>query len=204
MKRHTSRDPIFAAIAEHQKVAAALMVAFKHKWRLEDKLGGKAYDGDDPKWIAAEKLKTRLGARDAAAFRLVRIKPTSPDGAIALLNFADIGADDVPPISDRAAKKLGAPFGCIVARARASGPSTSRAPRSRERAGERDNDSARSTPNGAAVLWARSPGLVFCIADERIAFRCRLRRHRRLARSLIVPTSSTKMAGVDSMLVCEA
>ena len=118
MKRHTSRDPIFAAIAEHQKVAAALMVALKHKWRLEDKLGGKAYDGDDPKWIAAEKAEDAAWrARDAAALRLVRIKPTTPDGAIALLNyFADIGADDVPPISDRAAKKLGAPFGCIVAR----------------------------------------------------------------------------------------
>ena len=88
------------------KVAAALMVALKHKWRLEDKLGGKAYDGDDPKWIAAEKAEDAAWrARDAAELRLVRIKPTTPDGAIALLNyFADIGADDVPPISDRAAK----------------------------------------------------------------------------------------------------
>jgi hypothetical protein len=118
MKRHTSRDPIFAAIAEHQKAAAALMVALKYKWRLEDKLGGKAYDGDDPKWIAAEKAEDAAWrARDAAALRLVRIKPTTIDGAIAMLYyFADIGADDVPPTSDRAAKKLGAPFGCIVAR----------------------------------------------------------------------------------------
>jgi hypothetical protein len=57
MKRHTPRDPIFATIAAHQKAAAALMVALKHKWRLEDKLGDKAYDGDDPKWIAAEKAE---------------------------------------------------------------------------------------------------------------------------------------------------
>jgi hypothetical protein len=34
-----------------------------------------------------------------------------------LLNyFADAGADDAPPLSDRAAKKLGAPFGCTIAR----------------------------------------------------------------------------------------
>jgi hypothetical protein len=52
-----------------------------------------------------------LAPRNAAALRLVGIKPTTIDGAIALLNyFADIGADDVPPISDRAAEKLGAPF----------------------------------------------------------------------------------------------
>jgi hypothetical protein len=117
VKRHTSRDPIFATIAAHQKAAAVLMVALKHKWRLEDRLGGKAYDGDDPKWIAAEKAEdTAWRARDAAALRLVSIKPTTIDGAIALLNyFADIGADDVPPMSG-AAEKLGAPFGCIVAR----------------------------------------------------------------------------------------
>ena len=114
----TARDPIFATIAAHQKAAAALIVALKHKWRLEDKLGGRAYDGDDPKWIAAEKAEDAAWrARDAAALRLVRIKPTTTDGAIALLNyFADIGGDDVPPISDRAAEKLGAPFGCIIAR----------------------------------------------------------------------------------------
>jgi hypothetical protein len=119
MKRQkTSRDPIFATIAAHQKAAAALMVALKHKWRLEDKLGGKVYDGDDPKWIAAEKAEDMAWrARDAAALRLVRIKPTTIDGAIALLNyFADIAADDVPPISDGAAEKLGAPFGCLLAR----------------------------------------------------------------------------------------
>ena len=94
------------------------MVALKRKWRLEDKLGGKAYDGHDPKWIAAEKAEDAAWrGRDAAALRLVRIKPTTTNGAIALLNyFADIGADDMPPISDRAATKLGASFGCIVAR----------------------------------------------------------------------------------------
>jgi hypothetical protein len=32
----TSRDPIFATIAAHQKAAAALMVALKRKLRLED------------------------------------------------------------------------------------------------------------------------------------------------------------------------
>ena len=114
----TARDPIFATIAAHQKAAAALIVALKHKWRLEDKLGGRAYDGDDPKWIAAEKAEDAAWrARDAAALRLVRIKPTTTDGAIALLNyFADIGGDDVPPISDGAAEKLGAPFGCLLAR----------------------------------------------------------------------------------------
>ena len=56
MKRHTSRDPIFAAIAEHQKAAAALMVALKRKLRLEDNLGGKAYDGDDPNGSQRKKL----------------------------------------------------------------------------------------------------------------------------------------------------
>jgi hypothetical protein len=117
-RKKTSRDPIFATIAAHQKAAAALMVALQHKWRLEDKLGDKAYDGHDPKWIAAEKAEDAAWrTRDAAALRLVGIKPTTIDGAIALLNyFADIGADDVPPISDRAAEKLGVPFGCIVAR----------------------------------------------------------------------------------------
>jgi hypothetical protein len=50
-------------------------------------------------------IRRRPSARDAAALRLVRIKPTTIDGAIALLYyFADIGADDVPPTSDRAAK----------------------------------------------------------------------------------------------------
>jgi hypothetical protein len=117
-RQKTSGDPIFATIAAHQKAVAGLMVALKHKWRLEDKLGDKAYDGHDPKWTAAEKAEDAAWrTRDAAALRLVRIKPTTIDGAIALLNyFADIGADDVPPISDRAAEKLGAPFGCIVAR----------------------------------------------------------------------------------------
>ena len=116
--QNTSRDRIFATIAAHQKAVAGLMVALKHKWRLEDKLGDKAYDGDDPKWIAAEKAEDAAWhARDAAALRLVRVKPTTIGGAIALLNyFADIGGDNVPPISDRAAEQLGAPFGCIVAR----------------------------------------------------------------------------------------
>ena len=118
MRQTTSRDPIFATIAAHQKAAAALMVALKHKWLLEDKLGGKAYDGDDPKLIAAEKAEDAAWrARDAAGLRLVRIKPTTTNGAIALLNyFADIAADDVPPISAGAAEKLGAPFGCLLAR----------------------------------------------------------------------------------------
>jgi hypothetical protein len=116
--QNTSRDRIFATIAAHQKAVAGLMVALKHKWRLEDKLGDKAYDGDDPKCIAAEKAEDAAWrARDVAALRLVRIKPTTIDGAIALLNyFADIGGDNVPPISDRAAAQLGAPFGCIIAR----------------------------------------------------------------------------------------
>jgi hypothetical protein len=119
MKRQkTSRDPIFSTIAAHQKAAAELMVALQHKWRLEDKLGEKAYDGHDPKWIAAERAEdVAWRTRDAAALRLVGIRPTTIDGAIALLNyFADLGADDVPPISDRAAAQLGGPFGCIIVR----------------------------------------------------------------------------------------
>ena len=59
-RQKTSRDPIFATIAAHQKAAAALTVVLQHKWRLEDKLGGKAYDGHDPQ---RKKRKTRLGAR---------------------------------------------------------------------------------------------------------------------------------------------
>jgi hypothetical protein len=119
MKRqNTSRDRIFATIAAHQEAVAGLMVALKHKWRLDDKLGDTAYHGDDPKWIAAEKAEDAAWrARDAAALRLVRVKPTTIDGAIVLLNyFADIGGDKVPPISEGAAEQLGAPFGCIVAR----------------------------------------------------------------------------------------
>src|SRR5262249_586323 len=55
--------------------------------------------------------------RDATALRLVGINPTTIDGTIALLNyFADLGVDDVPPISDRAAERLCALFGCIAAR----------------------------------------------------------------------------------------
>jgi hypothetical protein len=81
MKRHTPRDPIFATIAAHQKAAAALMVALKHKWRLEDKLGDKAYDGDDPKWIAAEKAEDAAwrGAmrRRFASFASSRRRPTA-------------------------------------------------------------------------------------------------------------------------------
>ena len=51
------------------------MVALKHKWRLEDELGDKAYDGDDPKWIAAEKAEDAAWrARDAAALGHVRVR----------------------------------------------------------------------------------------------------------------------------------
>jgi hypothetical protein len=59
-----SRDPIVATIAAHQKAAAALMVALKCKLQLEDNLGGKAYDGDDPNGSQRKKLKTRLGATE--------------------------------------------------------------------------------------------------------------------------------------------
>jgi hypothetical protein len=52
----TSRDPIFATIAAHQKAAAALMVALERKLRLEDNLGGKACDGDDPNGSQRKKL----------------------------------------------------------------------------------------------------------------------------------------------------
>jgi hypothetical protein len=80
MKRRTP-DPIFATIATHQKAAAALMVALKHKWRLEDKHGGKAYNGDDPNGSQRKKLKTRLGARATqrhfASFASSRRRPTA-------------------------------------------------------------------------------------------------------------------------------
>jgi hypothetical protein len=57
MKRQkTSRDPIFATIAAHQKAPAALMVALKRKLRLEDNLGGKACDGGDPNGSQRKKL----------------------------------------------------------------------------------------------------------------------------------------------------
>jgi hypothetical protein len=56
-RQKTSRDPIFATIAAHQKAAAALTVVLQHKRRLEDKLGGKAYDGHDPKQLSGDHLK---------------------------------------------------------------------------------------------------------------------------------------------------
>jgi hypothetical protein len=56
MKRqNASHDRIFATIAAHQKAVAGLMVALKRNWRLADKLGDKATDDVDSKWIAAEK-----------------------------------------------------------------------------------------------------------------------------------------------------
>jgi hypothetical protein len=45
------------------------MVALKRKLRLEDNLGGKAYDGDDPNGSQRKKLKTRLGALRGALQR---------------------------------------------------------------------------------------------------------------------------------------
>jgi hypothetical protein len=119
MKSHkTSRDPTFRTISVHQKAVAGLMAALKNQRRLEDKLGGKAYGGNDSKWMTSEKaLDAAWRARDSAALNLVRIEPTTIDGAIALLNyFAEIAADDVPPISDQAAERLGAPFSVVIAR----------------------------------------------------------------------------------------
>jgi hypothetical protein len=112
-RQKTSRDPIFATIAAHQSCQIDGCAG-----DLRTSSATKPTTATIRKWIAAEKAEDAAWhTRDAAALRLVRIKPTTIDGAIALLNcFADIGADDVLPISDRAAEKLGAPFGCIVAR----------------------------------------------------------------------------------------
>ena len=70
--------------------------------------------------LAALKEKERLALIERAKIEDAHwTDPTSslPSCAADRDNyFADIGADDVPPISDRAAKKLDAPFGCIVAR----------------------------------------------------------------------------------------
>ena len=51
------------------------MVALKRKLRLEDNLGGKAYDGDDPNGSQRKKLKTRLAARrgDGASAEVAKL-----------------------------------------------------------------------------------------------------------------------------------
>jgi hypothetical protein len=111
-------DPIIAAIAKHREAAAALLKACDHKASLEEKLGGgRFYDGDDPQWIAAKKAEgAAYRASERAALRLLTVQPRTKAGVVALLaHYAEIGRREVPPVSSRAQKKLGAPFAVILA-----------------------------------------------------------------------------------------
>jgi hypothetical protein len=91
----TKADPIFATIEAHRKAAAALTATVNCNCRLEEKLGGgKAYDGDAPEWIASNKAETSAWrAAESAALRLVRVAPTTVQGAAALLAYYADTAD---------------------------------------------------------------------------------------------------------------
>jgi hypothetical protein len=108
------RDPIITAIEQHRKAAAALTAACDLCADLEE--AGKADDG--PEAIAAHKAwEAAYRVAERAALRLLAIQPVTKGGVVALLaHYADIDANDPPPISDRAARRLDAPFGVIIAR----------------------------------------------------------------------------------------
>jgi hypothetical protein len=89
-------DPIFAAIEAHQASFAYVIVAIDAQEAVEDELPKerrRRNEEADPRWIASQKaVSAAWEAESGAAIKLINIRPTTPAGIIALLNYA-ISAD---------------------------------------------------------------------------------------------------------------
>ena len=91
-------DPIFAAIAAHERAYATWLASVKHHSKLEQDLphdkrrtsvvDEQIVETDDPRWIASERAVDEEWevVCDAAA-ELVNVEPTTRAGVIALLRY---------------------------------------------------------------------------------------------------------------------
>ncbi|MDR3420141.1 MAG: hypothetical protein P4L80_02685 [Xanthobacteraceae bacterium] len=96
-KAATVVDPIFSAIAKHKTAVDTYAKAIHNYSELEDALPSNrrktdlskhrnVVKTDDPRWIKAEKQVDQTGrAMDAAAMKVLRLKPKTLQGAIATL-----------------------------------------------------------------------------------------------------------------------
>jgi hypothetical protein len=88
-----TRDPIIAAIEAHRRACAVTQAAFERQSAVEDELGAgvRTLAGDvesDPQWIAADDAAAKaLAVQDDLAAKLLEPKPTTIDGAAALLTY---------------------------------------------------------------------------------------------------------------------
>jgi hypothetical protein len=93
-------DPIFATIDAHRKAVAEYRGCTDDHSRLEAELPedrrqssitaweDKIVETDDPRWIAAERgAREMSGLQDDAAYRLLKVSPTTLKGATALLKY---------------------------------------------------------------------------------------------------------------------
>ncbi len=76
-------DPIYAAITAHKAAISAFSKAADARSALE------IANTDDPRWIdAEEKVRATSEAMDETALSILKVKPTTLEGAIAVLRYA--------------------------------------------------------------------------------------------------------------------
>lgn len=117
-------DPIFAAIAAHQRAVAAYNGLCTQQDRLEAEIPSEKrksrygsddtmVDSDDPRWIEFQKrLDTLSDAEVEAECELTNVTPTTLAGVIALLDYAvtvekELGFRDIYFDPDDPTQKVG-------------------------------------------------------------------------------------------------